>query len=99
MPTPTITSTATTAPPTATTGRSHGDWRTPANRAATDRNARLVAYGDLQSLLADAAPALFLYELHYEYAVSSRVSGVQLNQTVDPAARFEYVTEWSLATG
>lgn len=68
-------------------------------RAATDRNARLVAYGDLQSLLADAAPALFLYEPHYEYAVSSRVSGVQLNQTVDPADRFEYVTEWSLATG
>lgn len=68
-------------------------------RATSDRDARLAAYGDLQSLLADAAPALFLYEPHYEYAVSPRVAGVRLNATVDAADRFEYVTDWSLATG
>jgi peptide/nickel transport system substrate-binding protein len=66
-------------------------------RATPDHDARLTAYADLQSLLGAAAPALFLYEPHYEYAVNRRVAGVHTNPAVDAVDRFQYVTDWYLA--
>jgi peptide/nickel transport system substrate-binding protein len=66
-------------------------------RATSDQNARMAAYTDLQSLLAGAAPALFLYEPHYEYAVNRRIAGVHTNPVVDAVDRFQYVTDWYVA--
>jgi len=63
-------------------------------RAAVETKARLAAYGDLQDLLVDAAPALFLYEPHYEYAVNRRVGGFHANPVIDALDRFQYVTDW-----
>jgi peptide/nickel transport system substrate-binding protein len=68
-------------------------------RAAVDQSARLAAYIDFQSLVADAAPAIFLYSPHYDYAVSQRVHGVRLNSVIEPGDRFQYVTEWYVNTG
>jgi peptide/nickel transport system substrate-binding protein len=65
-------------------------------RSRLDRTARLGAYDDLQLLLADAAPAAFLYEPHYLYAVNDRVGGVRLDATVGPPDRFDYVSDWYL---
>ena len=65
-------------------------------RSRLDRTARLGAYNDLQLLLADAAPAAFLYEPHYLYAVNDRVGGVRLDATIGPADRFDYVSDWYL---
>ncbi|GAC1652580.1 MAG: peptide-binding protein [Candidatus Dormibacteraceae bacterium] len=67
-------------------------------RAHLDRPGRQVAYSDLQDLLADAAPALFLYEPHYLYAVSSRVQGIRMNAVIEPVDRFEFVAEWSVSS-
>jgi peptide/nickel transport system substrate-binding protein len=67
-------------------------------RATPDHDARLTAYTDLQSLLAGAAPAIFLYEPHYEYAVSLKVAGVHTNPVVDAVDRFQYATDWYLAS-
>ena len=67
-------------------------------RASPDRDARIAAYTDLQTLLAGAAPALFLYEPHYEYAVNRRIGGAHFNPVVDAIDRFQYVTDWYLAT-
>src|SRR5207253_8848236 len=63
-------------------------------RAAVDPPSRLAAYIDFQMLMADAAPAIFIYASRYEYAVSQRVHGVHMNKAIDPYERFQYVTDW-----
>jgi peptide/nickel transport system substrate-binding protein len=67
-------------------------------RAAVDTPARLAAYIDFQMLMADAAPAIFLYASRYEYAVSQRVHGVHTNMAIEPFDRFEYVADWYVNT-
>jgi peptide/nickel transport system substrate-binding protein len=67
-------------------------------RAAVDPQARLAAYIDFQMLMADAAPAIFLYSGRYDYAVSQRVHGVHMNKVIEPADRFQYVTQWYVNT-
>lgn len=67
-------------------------------RAAVDPPARLAAYIDFQLLMADMAPAIFLYAGRYDYAVSQRVHGVHMNKVVQPADRFQYVTDWYVNT-
>jgi peptide/nickel transport system substrate-binding protein len=63
-------------------------------RNAVDPPSRLAAYIDFQTLMADAAPAIFLYAGRYEYAVSQRVHGVHLDKAIEPFDRFRYVTDW-----
>jgi peptide/nickel transport system substrate-binding protein len=67
-------------------------------RAAVDAPSRLAAYIDFQVLMADAAPAIFLYAGRYEYAVSQRVHGVHVNKAIEPYDRFQYVTDWYVNT-
>jgi len=67
-------------------------------RAAVDPPARLAAYIDFQMLMADAAPAIFVYAGRYEYAVSQRVHGVRMNKAIEPSDRFAYVTDWYVNT-
>ena len=67
-------------------------------RAALDPPARLAAYIDFQMLMADAAPAIFLYAGRYQYAVSQRVHGVHFNKAIEPYDRFQYVTDWYVNT-
>ena len=67
-------------------------------RAEVDQPARLAAYTDFQALIADQAPAIFLYSAHYDYAVSNRVRGVHLNRVIEPEDRFQYVTDWYVNT-
>lgn len=67
-------------------------------RAAVDQGERLAAYTDFQTLIADQAPAIFLYSAHYDYAVSQRVRGVHVNRVIEPEDRFQYVTDWYVNT-
>lgn len=67
-------------------------------RAAVDPPSRLAAYIDFQMLMVDAAPAIFLYAGRYDYAVSRRVHGVHMNKAIEPADRFQYVTDWYVNT-
>lgn len=64
----------------------------------TDPASRRVAYTDFQDLMADAAPAIFLFEPHYTYIVSRRVRGVHTNPVIEPIDRLQYVTDWFAAT-
>ncbi len=66
--------------------------------AAIDQSARLAAYLDFQSQMADAAPAIFLYSPHYDYAISQRVHAVRMNNVIEPVDRFQYVTQWYVNT-
>lgn len=67
-------------------------------RAAVDQASRLAAYLDFQAQMADAAPAIFLYSPHYDYAISQRVHGVRMNNVIEPEDRFQYVTQWYVNT-
>ena len=67
-------------------------------RAAVELADRLAAYIDFQKLMADAAPAIFLYSPHYDYAVSQRVHGVHINNVIEPTDRFQFVTQWYVNT-
>jgi peptide/nickel transport system substrate-binding protein len=67
-------------------------------RGTVDPQARLAAYIDFQTLMADAAPAIFIYSSRYDYAVSQRVHGVRINKVIEPADRFMYVTQWYVNT-
>jgi len=67
-------------------------------RAAVDPPSRLAAYIDFQMIMADIAPAIFLYAGHYDYAVSQRVHGVHMNKAIEPSDRFQYVTDWYVNT-
>ena len=68
-------------------------------RAAIDQPARLAAYTDFQQLIADRAPAIFLYSANYDYAISQRVRGVHVDRVIEPNDRFQYVTDWYVNTG
>jgi len=67
-------------------------------RGAVDPPARLAAYLDFQTLMADTAPAIFLYSGRYDYAVSQRVHGVHVNKAIEPSDRLQYVTDWYVNT-
>jgi len=67
-------------------------------RAAVDPPSRLAVYIDFQMVMADLAPAIFLYSGHYVYAVSQRVHGVHVNKAIEPSDRFQYVTDWYVNT-
>jgi peptide/nickel transport system substrate-binding protein len=67
-------------------------------RTETDPGQRRPRYADFQNLMADAAPAIFLFEPHYTYIVSKRVRGLHTNPVIDPVDRFEYVADWYVAT-
>jgi peptide/nickel transport system substrate-binding protein len=69
-----------------------------AGRASVDPQQRLAAYIDFQVLMADAAPAIFIYSSRYDYAISQRVHGVHMNKVIEPAERFQYVTQWYVNT-
>jgi peptide/nickel transport system substrate-binding protein len=71
-----------------------GIGRVDNNVVKTDPASRMVAYADFQDLMADAAPAIFLFEPHYAYVVSKRVRGVHTNPVIDPTDRLEYAAEW-----
>ena len=68
-------------------------------RAGADQAARRPAYLDFQKLMAEAVPALFLFEPHYIYAVAKRITGVHMNPAIDGPDRFEYIADWSAASG
>jgi peptide/nickel transport system substrate-binding protein len=67
-------------------------------RSTGDLVKRRGFYVDFQDLMADAAPAVFLFEPHYTYLVSHRVGGVHTNPVIQPVDRFQYVTDWYAAT-
>ena len=62
--------------------------------AAAGQAAQRGLYDDFQSLVAQAAPAVFIYEPRYLYLVSTRVRGVSLKPVIEPSDRFQDVAGW-----
>ncbi len=67
-------------------------------RATTNQEVRAEAYTQLQTLVADDMPAIFLYQPLYVYPTSDRIQNMQIEQIIIPADRFSRVWEWYTKT-
>ncbi len=66
-------------------------------RTTLDLETRARRYQSFQSRFIDQVPALLLYYPVYNYAVDTRVQGVQVGLLTEPSDRFNSITRWSIA--
>lgn len=67
-------------------------------RETSDETLKAQKYQSLQDLVLADAPALFLYNPDYLYWVLGKVKGIDTIKIVDPAKRFENITNWYVKT-
>lgn len=67
-------------------------------RETLDESIKSQKYEKLQDIILSDAPALFLYNPGYLYWVSEKVKGIDTTKIVDPAKRFENITNWYVNT-
>jgi len=67
-------------------------------REALDDSTKSQKYENLQDIILSDAPALFLYNPDYIYWVSGKVKGIDTIKIVDPAKRFENISNWYINT-
>jgi peptide/nickel transport system substrate-binding protein len=67
-------------------------------RLSLSADERASYYKEFQELLAEEAPAAFLYSPAYTYAVSRRVKGVDAATIFSPSDRFADVAKWYIET-
>lgn len=63
-------------------------------RTTTDQNLRQQKYLQLDDLLSEKLPMVFLNQTTYSYAVSSKIKGVSLTKLYDPSSRFFDTANW-----
>ncbi len=63
-------------------------------RNTIDAQKRILLYVDLQKIIANEVPAIFLYQKSYLYAVSKKVNGVEINNLGASADRFDGAENW-----
>ena len=67
-------------------------------REAVDDQTKAQKYESLQDIILSDAPALFLYNPDYLYWVSEKIKGIDTTKIVDPAKRFENISNWYIQT-
>ncbi|HLE29072.1 MAG TPA: peptide ABC transporter substrate-binding protein [Anaerolineales bacterium] len=67
-------------------------------RITTDLAQRARLYQRFQSRFADQVPALLLYYPVYNYAVDTKVNGVQTGPLTEPSDRFNNLAQWYIVT-
>jgi ABC-type transport system substrate-binding protein len=67
-------------------------------REATDEDTKKQKLEQLQNVILADAPALFLYNPDYLYWVSGKIKGIETTKIVDPAKRFENISNWYINT-
>jgi len=65
-------------------------------RKISDQKKREDLYKLFTTLLADEAPAIFLYYPQYTWAVSNKVAGIDLSDFATPADRFNSYQNWQV---
>ena len=65
-------------------------------RKISDQKKRTDLYKLFTTLLADEAPAVFLYYPQYTWAVSNKVAGINLSDLASPADRFNSYKDWKI---
>jgi ABC-type transport system substrate-binding protein len=67
-------------------------------RKETDDEKRAHMYAELQDVILEAFPALFLYDMNYTYIVSNDVRGIEAKVIADPSKRFSGIENWYMKT-
>ncbi|MFA7319431.1 MAG: ABC transporter substrate-binding protein [Parcubacteria group bacterium] len=67
-------------------------------RMQFDTDKRTQDYIDLQKIITDEIPAIFLYSPSYIYPVSRSVQGINLKNLISPAGRFSDANNWYIKT-
>lgn len=67
-------------------------------RQEPDEGKRIEKYKEFQKILADDAPAVFLYSPYYLYPISNEVKGMKVEKINSPSGRFSDVSEWYIKT-
>ena len=67
-------------------------------RETLDENIKVQKLEQLQDIIINDAPALFLYNPNYIYWVSEKIHGIDTTKIVDPAKRFSNIENWFIKT-
>lgn len=67
-------------------------------RETLDSNEKQIKYEELQDIIIEDAPALFLYNPDYIYWISAKIKGIETTKIVDPSKRFSNVENWYIKT-
>ena len=69
-----------------------------AARATTDVTIRATSFATLAKTIADAVPAIFLYQPNFTYFTASHIQAIHLPTMTVPADRFANINEWYIKT-
>lgn len=65
-------------------------------RVISDKTSRVASYLEIQKIISDDLPAIFLYEKNYTYVQSKKLKGFNGMAIVRPSDRFSGVSNWYL---
>jgi peptide/nickel transport system substrate-binding protein len=69
-----------------------------AARSTSDASARRENYIELQDIVAEELPAIFLYQPSYFYITPRKIQGISLGTVIVPADRFSLIEKWYIKT-
>lgn len=67
-------------------------------RQEIDEGKRIEAYWQLQKIMADEVPAIFLYSPSFLYPVNQKVKGIEVKNINSSSSRFADVNKWYIKT-
>lgn len=65
-------------------------------RSTSNKDSRIASYSEVQRIIADELPAIFLYEKNYIYVQSKKVKGFTSTAVVSSSDRFAGISNWFL---
>jgi len=65
-------------------------------RVALDKSSRILNYQEVQKIISEELPVIFLYEKNYTYLQSKKVKGFSGSAIIRPSDRFSGVASWYL---
>ena len=66
--------------------------------SSLEKEERVEALSDLQNIILEEKPALFLYSPHYIYKVDSKVKGIRDGKIINSSQRFRDINNWYINT-
>jgi len=67
-------------------------------RKTADEGKRAAKYSEFQKLLAESAPAIFLFNPTYTYPQNKKIKGFNTERLILPANRFNQISSWYIKT-
>ena len=67
-------------------------------RIETDTKIKSDKYEEIQELIIEDSPAVFLYNPNYLYFASNKIKGIKAGLIADPSQRFSAIEDWYITT-